>query len=240
MKAISPAGTLFVVATPIGNLEDITIRAINVLKKVDLIAAEDTRRTRVLLKSYDISASLLSYHDYNKERQGKKIIKNLLSGKSVALVSDAGTPGISDPGYYLINLAIQNNIILIPIPGVSAFVTALSVSGLPSDRFSFEGFLPKKVIPRRKSIQSLKNKEYTLILYESPHRIKATLQDFLDICGERWIVVARELTKIYEEIVRGSLSEVLKKLTGKKMKGEFTILISSARYSEKALFSGKQ
>jgi 16S rRNA (cytidine1402-2'-O)-methyltransferase len=239
MKVISP-GKLFIVATPIGNLEDITFRAVKVLKKVDLIAAEDTRRTRILLNAYNIKAPLTPYHDHNKKRQGEKLLKFLLSGKSIALVSDAGTPGISDPGYFLINLAIHNNITIIPIPGVSAIITALSVSGLPSDRFSFEGFLPRKVNLRRKFIQNLKDKEQTLILYESPHRIIATLQDFLDIFGERWIVIARELTKIYEEIIRGTISEVLKKLSGKKMKGEFTILISSANYSEKVLLSRKE
>jgi len=236
---VSP-GTLFIIATPIGNLEDITFRAVNVLKTVDLIAAEDTRRTRILLNAYSISASLTSYHDHNKERQGKRLLKKLLSGQSIALVSDAGTPGISDPGYYLVNLAIQNDIIVTPVPGVSAIITALSVSGLPSDRFSFEGFLPKKVNLRRKYIHKLINEERTIILYESPHRIMATLQDFLEICGERWIVVARELTKVYEEIVRGPLSGVLKKLNEKKRKGEFTILVSSARYSKKLLSSGKK
>ena len=239
MKVNSP-GKLFVVATPIGNLEDITFRAVKVLKKVDLIAAEDTRRTRILLNAYNIKVPLTSYHDHNKKRQGKKLLKLLLSGKSIALVSDAGTPGISDPGYFLINLAINNNVTIIPIPGVSAIITALSISGLPSDRFSFEGFLPKKVNLRRKLIQDLKDKEQTLILYESPHRMIATLQDFLDICGERWIVIARELTKVYEEIIRGAISEVVKKLSGKKMKGEFTILISSANYSEKVLLSKKE
>ncbi|MBW1678967.1 MAG: 16S rRNA (cytidine(1402)-2'-O)-methyltransferase [Deltaproteobacteria bacterium] len=236
---VSP-GTLFIIATPIGNLEDITFRAVNMLKEADLIAAEDTRRTRILLNAYSISASLTSYHDHNKERQGKRLLKKLLSGKSIALVSDAGTPGISDPGYYLVNLAIQNDIIVTPVPGVSAIITALSVSGLPSDRFSFEGFLPKKVNLRRKYIHKLINEERTIILYESPHRIMATLQDFLEICGERWIVVARELTKVYEEIVRGPLSGVLKKLNEKKRKGEFTILVSSARYSKKLLSSGKK
>ena len=239
MKVNSP-GKLFVVATPIGNLEDITFRAVKVLKKVDLIAAEDTRRTRILLNAYNIKVPLTSYHDHNKKRQGEKLLKLLLSGKSIALVSDAGTPGISDPGYFLINLAINNNVTIIPIPGVSAIITALSISGLPSDRFSFEGFLPKKVNLRRKLIQDLKDKEQTLILYESPHRMIATLQDFLDICGERWIVIARELTKVYEEIIRGAISEVVKKLSGKKMKGEFTILISSANYSEKVLLSKKE
>ena len=228
-------GTLYIVATPIGHLEDITFRAINVLKQVNLIAAEDTRRTRILLNVYDIKADLISYHDHNKERQGEKILQYLLSGKSVALVSDAGTPGISDPGYYVINLAIQHTIPVIPIPGVSAVIAALSASGLPSDRFCFEGFLPKKSNSRRKFIQTLRDEDRTIIFYESPYRIVATLQDFLDIYGERWVVVARELTKRYEEVMRGTLSDVLKTLRGRKIKGEFTVLISSRRYTEKVL-----
>jgi len=228
-------GTLYIVATPIGHLEDITFRAINVLKQVNLIAAEDTRRTRILLNAYDIKADLTSYHDYNKERRGKKILQCLLNGKSVALVSDAGTPGVSDPGYYVINLAIHHNIPVVPIPGVSALITALSASGLPSHRFCFEGFLPKKSNSRRKFIQSLQDEDRTLIFYESPYRIVATLQDFLEIYGERWVVVARELTKLYEEIMRGTLSDVLKTLSERKIKGEFTVLISSSRYTEKVL-----
>ena len=229
------SGTLYIVSTPIGNLQDITFRAINVLKSVNVIAAEDTRRTKILLHAYGIKADIISYHDFNKERQGEKILHYLLSGKSVALVSDAGTPGVSDPGYYVINLAINHNLLMIPVPGVSAIITALSVSGLPSDRFCFEGFLPKKVNSRRKFIQTLKDEDRTLIFYESPYRIVETLKDFLDLCGERWVVVARELTKMYEEIIRGPLSEVLKILSEKKIKGEFTVLISSSRYSEKVL-----
>jgi 16S rRNA (cytidine1402-2'-O)-methyltransferase len=239
MSTAAP-GTLFVVATPIGNLEDITLRALRVLKEVDLIAAEDTRRTRILLNAHDISASLISYHDYNKKTQGRRLIAKLLAGQSVALVSDAGTPGISDPGYFLINLAIQTRIAVVPVPGASAIITALSASGLPSDRFSFQGFLPKKANPRKKMIRHLKDHEETLIFYESPYRICATLRDLWDILGERWVVVARELTKRYEEMLRGPLSQVMEKLGDKKMKGEFTILVSSARYSEKLLYSRKE
>ena len=172
--------------------------------------------------------------------EGKKLLKILLSEKSIALVSDAGTPSISDPGYYLINLAIQNDIKVIPVPGVSAVIAALSVSGLPSDRFAFEGYLPKKTNQRRKYIQRLKDEEGTVIIYESPYRIMATLQEILDICGERWVVVARELTKVYEEIIRGPLSKIVENWAGKKMRGEFTVLISSARISEKLLSSNKR
>jgi len=233
-------GTLFIVATPIGNLEDITYRALNVLKQASFIAAEDTRRTRILLNHYQLSTPTISYHDYNKKKQGEKLLKMLLAGNSIALVSDAGTPSISDPGYYLVNLAIQNNIKVTPVPGVSAVIAALSVSGLPSDRFAFEGYLPKKKNPRRKRIQQIKAEDRTIIIYESPYRITSTLQEILDIFGDRWVVVARELTKIYEEIIRGCLSGIIEEFAEKKMRGEFTILITSARISEKLLSSNKK
>lgn len=231
-------GTLFIVATPIGNLEDITFRAVRVLKGVDLIAAEDTRKTRVLLATYDISRPLTSYHDHNKERQAEKIMRELQAGRSVALVSDAGTPSISDPGYYLINLALQREVPVIPVPGVSAVITGLSVSGLPSDRFCFEGFLPRKPGPRRQRILALKDEERTVVFYESPYRITTTLADFLEVCGERWVVVARELTKVFEEVVRGPLSTLLHHVQERRQRGEFTVLLASARHSEKLLSSG--
>ena len=234
-----PPGTLFIVATPIGNLEDITYRAVKVLGQVDLIAAEDTRRTRILLNAYGVSAVLTSYHDHNKQRQGIKLLEALLSGKSIALVSDAGTPGISDPGYYLVNLAIRNGIAVIPVPGASALVAALSASGLPSDRFAFAGYLPKKRNARKKYLIGIKDEEQTVIFYESPHRILVTLQELFDICGERWTVVAREMTKVYEEMLRGPLSQVIQTLEGRKVRGEFTVLIAGAGYSEKRLTSAK-
>jgi 16S rRNA (cytidine1402-2'-O)-methyltransferase len=237
---MEPSGTLYVVATPIGNLKDITIRAVEILKEVHLIAAEDTRRTKNLLQLYEIKTKLISYHDYNKEQRGKKILEYLLAGKTVALVSDAGTPGISDPGYYLINLAIRNDIRVVPVPGVSAIIAALSVSGLPSDRFCFEGFLPRKINSLRQTIEILRDEDRTVIFYESPYRIINTLKEFLEIAGERWVVVARELTKFYEEIIRGPLSEVLAKLRAKKSKGEFTVLISSQKYTEKVLSLKKE
>jgi len=239
MSGASP-GTLFVVSTPIGNLEDITLRALRILQEVHLVAAEDTRRTRILLSAHAISASLISYHDHNKRTQGNRLIAKLLAGQSIALVSDAGTPGISDPGYFLINLAIQNQIRVVPVPGVSAIIAALSVSGLPSDRFSFEGFLPRKANARRKAIRQFKDKEETLVLYESPYRIGATLGDLLEILGDRWVVVARELTKRYEEVMRGNLSQVLGKMNENRVKGELTILVSSAHYSEKLLCSREE
>ncbi|MBN2467281.1 MAG: 16S rRNA (cytidine(1402)-2'-O)-methyltransferase [Deltaproteobacteria bacterium] len=228
-------GILFIVATPIGNLNDITFRAVQVLKEASLIAAEDTRRTRGLLTFYGITTPTTSYHDHNKKQQGEKLTRLLISGKSIALVTDAGTPGIADPGYYLVNLAIDHGVKVIPIPGASAMVTALSAAGLPTDRFAFEGYVPRKSAARKKFIQALKDEERTLILYESPYRIMTTLQDLFEICGDRWVVVARELTKVYEEFVRGALSWVLENWQGKKMKGEFTILVGSADYSEKRI-----
>lgn len=235
---IENTGTLYIVATPIGNLEDITYRAVSVLKSVDYIAAEDTRRTRKLLSAYDIPVRLISYHDHNKTRQAEKIIADLGTGKSVALVSDAGTPCISDPGYYLVNQAIHQDIPVISIPGASAVIAALSISGLPTDRFVFEGYLPRKPQRRRKQIESIKDEPGTIIIYESPHRILATLQDIYDICGDRRIVIARELTKIHEEVVRGSLSTVLRSWAGKNIKGELTVLIASERHTAKLLSAG--
>jgi 16S rRNA (cytidine1402-2'-O)-methyltransferase len=234
------SGTLFIVATPIGNLEDVTFRAINVLKEVDLVAAEDTRKTRILFTKYGISRPLTSYHDHNKTRQAEKILRQLLAGRSVALVSDAGTPSISDPGYFLINLAIHHHIPVVPVPGVSAVIAGLSVSGLPSDRFCFEGFLPRKPGVRRQRILALKDEERTVIFYESPYRITAMLHDFFDLCGERWIVVARELTKVYEEVVRGPLSTLLQEMGEHRTRGEFTVMVASARHSEKLLSSGSK
>ena len=182
-------GTLYIVATPIGNLEDITLRALRTLKEVNLIAAEDTRRTRILLNHYSIKTPLTSYYEYNKLIKGKKLIDRLETGENIALVSDAGTPGISDPGYHLIKLALQGSISVIPIPGVSAVITALSVSGLPTDSFVFQGFLPNKITARKKLIEKVAEEKRTLIFYESPNRLRATLQDLLEICGDREVVV---------------------------------------------------
>ncbi|HNU72533.1 MAG TPA: 16S rRNA (cytidine(1402)-2'-O)-methyltransferase [Thermodesulfobacteriota bacterium] len=224
-------GPLYIVATPIGNLEDITYRAVSILKRVDYIAAEDTRRTKKLLTAYGLSGRLVPYHDHNKQRQAGRIVADLIDGQSVALVSDAGTPGISDPGYLLINEAIRNNIAVIPIPGPSAIIAALSVSGLPTDRFAFEGYLPRKPSRRRACIEEFKQEMRTLIIYESPYRIAATLHDILDICGNRYVVIAREITKIHEEITRDWLSSVLQSWAPGKVKGEFTIILASEHHS---------
>jgi len=221
-------GTLYIVATPIGNLEDITLRAIRVLKDVALIAAEDTRHTRHLLDRYGIDTQLTSYHDHNKEEKAPVLVERMLEGKSVALVSDAGTPGISDPGYFLINLAITQEIPVVPIPGASAAIAALSVSGLPTDRFIFEGFLPVKRMARLKRLQELAKQERTLIFYEAPHKIIKTIEDMLEVFGGRRAVITREMTKIHEETIRGTLSHVLKHLQRGTIKGEFTIILHGA------------
>lgn len=218
-------GVLYIVSTPIGNLEDITLRALRIFKEVGMIAAEDTRRTRKLLTHYQISKHLVSYHDHNKIRQGEVIVKKLNDGLDVALVSDAGTPGISDPSYYLINLALKDDIDIEPIPGPTAAITALSVSGLPTDKFVFEGFLPRKKGKRKSRLEQLTHEERTIILYESPYRIHRLLEEILSVMGNRKIVVAREITKKYEEIIRGELKDIIEQISGKTLKGEITIII---------------
>lgn len=223
-----PFGTLFIVSTPIGNLEDITLRAIRVLKEADLVAAEDTRHTKHLLDRYEIGTQLTSYHDHNKEEKAPVLVARMLEGSSVALVSDAGTPGISDPGYFLINLAIDRGIPVIPVPGATAAVAALSVSGMPTDRFVFEGFLPAKQLARQKRLQELRQEERTIIFYEAPHKIIRTVEDMLAVLGDRTAVVTRELTKIHEETIRGPLTSVLERLHHGSIKGEFTIILHGA------------
>jgi len=223
-----PTGTLYIVATPIGNLEDITLRALRVLKEVDLIAAEDTRHSRHLLDRYQIETPLTSYHDHNKEEKAPVLVARLLDGKSVALVSDAGTPGISDPGYFLINLAIDQKVTVVPIPGATAAIAALSVSGLPTDRFLFEGFLPAKHLARLKRLQELVKEERTMIFYEAPHKIIKAVGDMLEVLGDRHAVITRELTKIHEEAIRGTLSEILRRLNEGSIKGEFTVIVHGA------------
>lgn len=221
-------GTLYIVATPIGNLEDITLRAIRVLKEADLVAAEDTRHTRHLLDRYEITTQLTSYHDHNKEEKAPVLVARMLEGKNVALVSDAGTPGISDPGYFLINLAIDQHIPVVPIPGATAAIAALSVSGMPTDRFIFEGFLPSKHLARLKRLQDLSKEERTIIFYEAPHKIIHAVEDMLAALGDRRAVITRELTKVYEESIRGTLSECLKRLQEGTIKGEFTVIVHGA------------
>ena len=219
-------GTLYFVATPIGNLEDITLRAIRILKdEVDLIAAEDTRHTLILLNHYDIRKPLTSYHDFNKNQKAPQLVQSLRDGKNIALVTDAGTPGISDPGYLLLQLAIKENIQIVPIPGVSAMATALSVAGLPTDSFLFLGFVPRKTVSRKNFLEKLKTLECTLIFYESPFRVVGLLEDIHTVMGNRSVVIARELTKKFEEFIRGPIEDILPTLPNRTMKGEFTVLV---------------
>jgi len=228
-------GVLYLVSTPIGNLEDITMRALRVLKEVDLIACEDTRVTANLLNHYQLKKPLVKYFEpawqrgsYNKNKQAKVIIDKLLSGSNVALVSNAGTPLISDPGYELVNLCVDSNIPVKVIPGASAITSAIALSGLPSDKFIFEGFLPKKPSKRRKRLQEIASDSRTIVIYESPYRILKTLSELRDILGDRRIALAREITKFYEEVIRGNIEDVIKQLGGKKVKGEFTLVVQGA------------
>ncbi len=216
--------TLYIVSTPIGNLEDITFRAVKILSGVDLIAAEDTRKTKILLEHYNIQKGLISYFQFNEAKRTPELIEALKSGRSIAIVSDAGTPGISDPAYRLVRAAIDNGINIIPIPGASALLAALVVSGLPTDGFVFEGFLPHKK-GRRTKLEHLKAESRTIILYESPHRILKTLQNLQEIFGDRQVAVAREITKKFEEIFRGTLSEALNYFSSKSIKGEFVLVV---------------
>lgn len=221
-------GTLYLVATPIGNLDDITYRAVKVLSSVDLIAAEDTRKTKILLDHYSITKPMVSYFNYNERQRAPQLIARLLQGESIAVVSDAGTPGISDPAFYLVREALAQSIPIIPIPGASAFISALIVSGLPTDRFVFEGFLPQKK-GRKTKWESLLTESRTIILYESPHRVLKTLAEIATYFGDRQVVVARELTKKFEEIVRGPVRLVLEELSKKPTRGEYVVIIEGFR-----------
>ncbi len=218
-------GTLYIVSTPIGNLEDITLRALRILKEAELIAAEDTRQTQKLLSHYGIHTTLTSYHGYNKEEKAEILLERLQKGQTIALVSDAGTPLISDPGLYLINRCIQEGVPTVPVPGASAVLCALAVAGLPTDSFLFEGFLPRKKGKRLKTLESLRSLPHTLIFFESPYRIRQTLKDCLEVLGDRPMVLARELTKVFEEIIRGRITEVIERISNGGVKGEVTLLI---------------
>lgn len=225
-------GRLYLVSTPIGNLEDITLRALRILKEVDLIAAEDTRHTRKLLAHYDIHKPLISYHEHNLKEKEEILLEEIKKGKSLALVTDAGTPGISDPGANLVKRFLEEAIPVIPIPGPSALITALSISGLPTESFIFYGFLPHKHSARQKMFSSLKERPETLVFFESPQRLKACLQDALKTLGDRQAVVARELTKVFEEFYRGKLSEIVRKIEEKEIKGEITLVIAGSPASK--------
>lgn len=219
-------GTLYIVATPIGNLEDITFRAIETLKRVDLIACEDTRRTKILLSRYNIKNALTSYFEHNKLKRKRYLIGLLKEGKDVALVSDAGTPGISDPGYRIIRDAIDNDIEVVAIPGPNAAITALVLSGMPTDRFVFEGFLSSKTIARKKRLAGFKGEKRTIILYESPYRILKTLQDMKEVFGEIKVACIREATKKFEEVKRDNLSDLISYLEEKHPRGEFVLVFN--------------
>lgn len=218
-------GTLYLVATPIGNLADITHRGIDVLTNVELIACEDTRHTRKLLQHYGISTKTISYHDHNEQERARQLVELLREGKDVAVVSDAGTPSISDPGFRLVRAAIENGLAVVPVPGPSALISALIAAGLPTDEFFFGGFLPARTNARRSRLREVSSVPGTLIFYEAPHRLAETLKDAYEILGEREAVVARELTKLHEEIKRGRLSELAEHYSTEDARGEIVLLI---------------
>jgi 16S rRNA (cytidine1402-2'-O)-methyltransferase len=224
----SPTGCLYLVATPIGNLEDITLRALRVLKEADLIACEDTRQTQKLLQHYAIHKEMVSYHAHNELMRAPELVIQLEEGAQVALVSDAGTPVVSDPGHRLVVLCLRHHIPVVPIPGPSAFVAALAASGLPTEEFLFVGFLPPRAGARRKKLDALKSEPRALVLYEAPHRLAETLSDAADILGSRQAVVAREVTKIHEEFLRGSLAELRDAAHKRAPRGEITLMIGPA------------
>ena len=224
------AGTLYIVSTPIGNLEDITHRALRILREVNMVACEDTRHTRKLLNHFAIDAATISYHEHNERERADELCAMLATGKNIALVSDAGTPIISDPGFRVVNLAIEKGFAVVPIPGATAFVAALSASGLPSDQFFFAGFLPARRSGRRTKLEALRSIDTTLIFYEAPHRIAATLRDAAEILGHRQAVVARELTKLHEQFARGRLDELAEGFSdGNQARGEIVLLIAGAQ-----------
>lgn len=221
-------GKLYIVSTPIGNLEDITLRAIETLKKVDFIAAEDTEHSLKLLNHYEIKKPLISYWSEKEKVRAEEIIQKIKAGHSVALISDAGTPGISDPGAVVISRAIEEGIDVVAVPGVTALITALSISGLSTEEFTFIGFLPVKQSQRKKKLIELSSERRTLVFYEAPHRILQTVEDMLEVLGDRKACVARELTKLFEEVLRGKLSEIVEKLKNSKIAGEYVIVVEGA------------
>ncbi|MEK0178545.1 MAG: 16S rRNA (cytidine(1402)-2'-O)-methyltransferase [Oscillatoriales cyanobacterium] len=230
MQVNPHTGTLYIVGTPIGNLEDMTFRAIKILQAADFIAAEDTRHTGKLLQHFQIKTPQISYHEHNRHQRLPELIDKLLLGKDIALVTDAGMPGISDPGSELVKACADANINIIPIPGACACIVGISASGLPTDRFVFEGFLPAKGQERQQSLEALQIESRTIILYESPHRLRQTLQDLANVLGsDRQIVLARELTKMHEEFWRGSVESAIELYTNNEPKGEFTLIIGGTQ-----------
>jgi len=223
------SGILYLVSTPIGNLEDITLRAIRILKEVDIIAAEDTRQTLKLLNHFEIKNTLTSFFRHNEDKKGEYIVSELLEGKNVALVSDAGTPAISDPGEELVKMAIESGVKVVPVPGAVAATSALIVSGLPTGRFTFEGFMPMNKKNRRERLLELKDEIRTMVFYEAPHKIRYTLKDMYEAWGDREVSLAREMTKIHEEVIRGKLSEIINKFEQEPPRGEFVIIIDGSK-----------
>jgi 16S rRNA (cytidine1402-2'-O)-methyltransferase len=219
------AGCLYVVSTPIGNLEDVTLRALRILKETDAIACEDTRRTLKLLSHFDISRRLISYHEHNEITRAPEIVIELEQGAKIALVTDAGTPAVSDPGYRLVSLCLRHGIQVVPVPGASAVMAAIAVSGMPIEEFVFAGFLPSRPTERRKSLRVLATEPRTLVLYEAPHRLLDTLEDTLEIFGNRPAVIAREITKVYEEFLRGHIEDLVATVRKNPPRGEITLLI---------------
>jgi 16S rRNA (cytidine1402-2'-O)-methyltransferase len=228
-----PAGKLYLVPTPIGNMGDITRRALEVLKDVDLVACEDTRRSGSLLKHFGLKKKLISYHDFNEARRAEQLLTKIKQGMSVAVVTDAGSPGISDPAYRIVQAAIAGEVKIVPLPGPTAIIPALSASGLPTDRFFFEGFLSHKTAARRKRLEQLKEFEHTLVFYESPHRIEKTLGDVLDILGDRRACLAREISKMYEQFLRGNISDLLDSVKAKPPKGEIVLVVAGDKEKKK-------
>jgi 16S rRNA (cytidine1402-2'-O)-methyltransferase len=236
MQTDPKPGTLYVVGTPIGNLEDITFRAVRILQTVDIIAAEDTRHTGKLLQHFQVKTPQVSYHEHNRTSRIPELLEHLVNNKAIALVSDAGMPGISDPGYELVKACIEAGIAVVPIPGASAAITALSAAGLPTDRFVFEGFLPPKTQQRQEHLESLQAESRTMIFYESPHRLRDTLQDLAQVWGsDRQIVLGRELTKLYEEFWRGTIAEAIAHYSQREPQGEYTLVVAGIPASQPQL-----
>src|SRR6266581_1937904 len=237
-SANATQGGLYIVGTPIGHLEDITLRAIRTLKEVDLIACEDTRQTQKLLSHYGIGTRTISYHEHNEMTRAAELMMKLEQGARVALVTDAGMPGISDPGYRLISLAVRHKIPVVPVPGAAAFLAALVASGLPTDSFRFSGFLPARRSQRRALLESIRDSPRTQIFYEAPHRIAETMQDIAEVLGPaRHVVIAREVTKMHEEFLRGRADDLLEKVTSRQLKGEITLLVGKAEAEAPAVSS---
>ena len=232
-------GTLYVVSTPIGNLEDLTLRALRILKEVDIVACEDTRHTRILLAHYGIVKPLLSYHEQNERQRTAELLERLRADASVALVTDAGTPALSDPGYAIVHAASAQGIPVIAVPGASAVTAALAVAGLPTDRFAFLGFLPRKSAERKRTLETLASIPWTLVFFEAPHRLRDMLQDVEDVLGDRQVAVGRELTKRFEEVIRGPVSEVQDHFRTTEPRGEFTVVVAGAGEHAKTTLSAE-